>query len=56
MFNLGKAKVKQSQSDYWVSQKKGKITASKLCRVIMGSSNLQEVEGNNDRLNASTQL
>ena len=56
MFNLDKVKVKQSQSDYWVSQTKGRITASKLCIVIMGSRNLQEVEENNDRLNASTQL
>ena len=48
--------IEQSQSDYWFSNRKGRITASKFYRVFTWSKTLQKIEESNGRVNASSAL
>ena len=48
--------IEQSQSDYWFSHRKGRITASKFYRFFTRSKTLQKIEESNGRVNASSAL
>ena len=48
--------IKQSQSGYWFSHRKGWITTSEFYRVFTQSKTLQKIEESNGQVNASSAL
>ena len=53
IFFVKKNSIQQSQSDYWFSHRKCRITASKFYRIFTRSKTLPKIEKSNGRVNPS---